>query len=412
MRILVLAAYCEPEIAASLYLYSNVYDAIAKLGHQVLVLTPTPTRGIDDSIRRNYKKSKEEVGFEGNLLIRRFWLPREGKNNLHRFLRYVLLCFVLSWKALWIKTDVIFAASTPPIIGLVGSVLRSIKRCRFVYNIQDLFPESLVSTGVIKEDSKIYKIGSLVQRIIYKNTDKIITISESFRYRIMATGVSSHKVYVIQNWAETDRIFPISRKENVLCDRYQLPRNKFLVTYCGNMGLSQNLEMLLEVAVEFTSFEDIHFVLIGDGACRPSLEKLINGNTFNNITLLPFQPYDDIAHVFSLGDISLVLSKANVGASAVPSKTWSIMAAARPLLASFDLDSDLCSMINGAECGVCVRAEDKNAFKDALINLYASRDILSEMGENGRKYVLEHCSSTTNPGRYAEIIIGSVQRKK
>ena len=120
--------------------------------------------------------------------------------------------------------------------------------------------------------------------------------------------------------------------------------------------------------------------------------------------LLPFQPYKNISHVFSLGDIGLILSKANVGQNSVPSKTWSIMSAERFVLASFDMKSELSSIILEADCGICVPPDDKEAFKNAIVELYNNRAMLVEKGRNGRRYILKNLTREKGTSKYIETI--------
>jgi glycosyltransferase involved in cell wall biosynthesis len=123
--------------------------------------------------------------------------------------------------------------------------------------------------------------------------------------------------------------------------------------------------------------------------------------------MLPFQPYKDISQVFSLGDASLVISKPGVGANSVPSKTWSIMSASRPVLANFD-ENELKDIITRNNCGIFTKAGDKEAFKESILALYRDRELAREMGRNGRKFVMENLTREHGTARYVEIIKSAV----
>ena len=243
----------------------------------------------------------------------------------------------------------------------------------------------------------------MIENFTYRNADRIIVISEEFKRNIMAKGVPEEKIEVVYNWVDGDAVADIPREQNVLFGRYGLDPSKFHVTYCGNIGLTQNLDMLLDVAKTLEQNDDIQFVLVGNGAYRQQLEQQLSQNSIGNITLLPFQPYEDIAHVFSLGDVSLVISKPGTGAGSVPSKTWNIMAASRPVLASFD-DGELRDIIEQNRCGLFARAGDKDAFREAVLRLYSDRNLCLEMGHNGRRFVTRHLTKESGTQRYVEII--------
>ena len=304
-----------------------------------------------------------------------------------------------------------FIDSTPPIQGLKMPLIKWIRRKLTVYNAQDIFPDSLVGTGLTHEGSLIWKIGRIVEKITYKYADKIIVISDDFRKNLIAKGVPEEKIVVVYNWVDQNAVVNVPREQNKLIDKYSLDPNKFYVTYCGNIGLTQNMEMLLEVAKAVESNEDIHFVLVGEGAFKKELEEIIKDKNIRNITLLPFQPYEDISHVFSLGDVGIIISKPGVGANSVPSKTWSIMSASRPVLANFD-ENEIKSILENNHCGVFTKAGDKVAFTDAIIWLYENREKCKEYGKNGRKFVMENLTREVGTKKYVDVIKSVVNSSK
>ena len=379
------------------------------------------------------------------MVVHRFSMFPEGKNPFLRALRYALCTIKHFNRGVFAKDarscNVMFIASTPPIQGAMAAM---VKKCRrdhipFVYNLQDIFPDSLVGTGLAKKDGLLWKIGRRIENFTYRNADKIIVISQDFKRNIMAKGVPEEKIEVIYNWVDQNAVVEIPREQNKLFDMYGLDRSKFYITYNGNIGLTQNMEMLAEVAREFEQEgrNNIHFVLTGNGAYWETLVNRLRGAheehrhnapdgteaiTFGNITLLPFQPYEDIAHVFSLGDASLVISKPGVGENSVPSKTWSIMSASRPVLANFD-ENELKEIVDGTSalrqaqgpqtqkpCGIFTKAGDKAAFKEAILKLYGDRELCKEMGRNGRQFVMDNLTKEVGTQKYVEVIKSLVKQ--
>ena len=163
------------------------------------------------------------------------------------------------------------------------------------------------------------------------------------------------------------------------------------------------MDMLLEVAKELESEQEICFVLVGEGAYKAKVQEIINEKQIKNVTLLPFQPYEDISHVFSLGDVGLVISKPGVGENSVPSKTWSILSASRPVLANFD-ENELKEIVDKHQCGFFTKAGDKTAFKDAIFKLYKDRDLCREMGQNGRQFIMDNLTKTAGTQKYIDVI--------
>lgn len=400
MKAIFPCSYYLPETAASLYITDNIVHACADKGIEVDLYTPSPTRNVPDGS----VWEREERQMDGKLRIHRFHLYGEGKNPMLRALRYFLGEFILLHYCMWKKYDVAFVDSTPPIQGLKMPLIKWLKRKPTIYNVQDIFPDSLVGTGLTHEGSLIWKIGRIVEKITYRYADKIIVISEDFKKNIMAKGVPEDKIVVIYNWVDQNKVVDVPREENKLFEIYGLDRGKFYITYNGNIGLTQNMDMLLDVAKELQEeYEDIHFVLVGNGAYLDEVKRKVADQQLENVHLLPFQPYEDISHVFSLGDASLVISKPGVGANSVPSKTWSIMSASRPVLANFD-ENELKTIIENNHCGIFTKAGDKDAFKESILTLYNHRELCKEYGHNGRKFVLDNLTREVGTQKYVDVI--------
>lgn len=404
MRILQLAGYFFPEKAASIYLEENRYEAFSNAGFKTIVYAARPQRGLTEEEYKEYKHKKLEMMYNGGVEVHRFAMYREGKNPVLRALRYFLISAIQFWKGAWTKDiNLIYVASTPPTQGALAALVKKCKRVPFVYNLQDIFPDSLAGTDLARKGGLLWKIGRVIENFTYRNADKIIVISEDFKKNIMAKGVPEEKIVVIYNWVDQNAVIDVPRSENVLFDRYGLDRSKFYITYNGNIGLTQNMDMLLEVAKALESNEDIQFVLVGNGAYLEEVKRIIAERNVQNVTLLPFQPYEEISHVFSLGDVSLVISKPGVGANSVPSKTWSIMSASRPVLANFD-ENELKSIIEKNNCGIFTKAGDKVAFTDAILKLYGDRELCKEMGRNGRNFVMENLTKEVGTQKYVDVI--------
>ena len=424
MKVLQLTGYFLPEKAASIYLTENRLEAFGKAGIDTVIWASRPTRGLSDEEYEEYKHKKLEMMYDGKVTVKRFAMYREGRNPILRALRYSLNWIIQLWKGLREKdVDVIYLASTPPIQGMLGAFIKKFRGIPFVYNLQDIFPDSLFNNGLANKGGLLWKIGRVIENFTYRHADKIIVISEDFKKNIMAKGVPEEKIVVVYNWVDQNAVVDIPRERNKLFDAYGLDRSKFYVTYNGNIGLSQNLDMLLSVAEEFQSAKvqafhgneicctDIHFVLVGNGAYLDEVKRIIAEKKLENVHLLPFQPYEDISHVFSLGDASLVISKPGTGAASVPSKTWSIMSASRPVLANFD-ENELKQIVEKHHCGIFTKAGDKEAFKQSILALYNNREMAVEMGKNGRQFVMGNLTREVGTQKYVDVIKSVVAEAK
>ena len=405
MRILVPTSYYLPEQVASSYLDDNLREVIAANGIEMRVVTPMPSRNLPEGI---IDVPKYEELCEGKISIYRFPLFKEKKGTVRRTFRYILQIikqyFICIHSDFCKDCDFISVASTPPIIGVMAVLVKKRKRLPFLYTIQDIFPDSLVGSGLIKNGGFIWRLGRKIEDYVYKNADKIIVISEGFKKNLLAKGVSEEKIEVIYNWVDEDAVVDIPREQNVLFERYGLQSKKFYISYSGNIGLTQNMDLLLDVMSDLQVEEPtINLVLIGEGAYKTQVESIVKEKKLANVIILPFQPFEDISHVFSIGDVGLVISKPGVGENSVPSKTWSIMSASRPVLANFD-ENELKTVIEENNCGIFTKAGDKAAFIDAILKFYNDRELCREMGNNGRQFVMDNLTKKVGTQRYVDVI--------
>ena len=404
MNILCLNAYFTPEIVSISAIEKDLILGLVEAGHSLQIITPTPSRGIDKESYKKYKKIKNEKLYDGRVIVRRFACPREKKNPIIRAIRYFWCNFREYQIAKRYKdVDVVFAFSTPPTQGLLGTkVAKKLskklkKKIPFIYNLQDIFPDSLVTTGLSKKNSLLWKIGRAIEDKTYRNCDRIITISESMKQNILDKGVPEQKISVISNWIDVNNVHPVAKDDNKLYEEFGIAKDKFLVVYAGNFGKAQGAHVLLDVANLLSDNHDVQFVIFGGGSEFDSVKE--EASNMQNVIINPLLPADRVSEVYSLGDVAVITCKKGVGNSGMPSKTWSIMACNTPIIASFDLDSDLAKTIDIANAGICVEPENATALKEAI--LFAKENKLKA---NGREYVIEHASKEKCVDRYVEEI--------
>lgn len=409
MRILKLSAYCYPEQESSSHLTDDLYEAFEKADFYVDNYVPMPTRGVSDNVRNEYKKKKEEKLYNGHVMIHRFPMFREGKNPIGRALRYVLVNLVQYWKGAHAKeVDVVLSGSTPPTQGLLCALVKKRLSRKYkhpvsmVFAIQDIFPDSLVTSGMTRKGSFLWKLGSRISGYAYNNADQIITISESMKKNLIEKGVPEKKIKVISNWIDTDSVYPVDRNRNSLFDEYGIDRRKYIVVYAGNMGASQGVTVIPRAARLLAENDDIHFVIFGEGTEYTKVLEESDG--LKNIEIHGLLSADRVPEVYSLGDVALITCKKGVGKSGMPSKTWSIMACNTPIIASFDPESELAEVLDDANAGVCVSPEDTEALADAISAAYSGWKALSDKKADIRSYVVNHADRKKCVQSYVDTI--------
>ncbi|MBR4173291.1 MAG: glycosyltransferase family 4 protein, partial [Clostridia bacterium] len=290
---------------------------------------------------------------------------------------------------------------TPPTQGFLAGMVAKKLGAEFVYNLQDIFPDSMVNAGMTKKGSILWKIGRKIEDFSYRSADKIIVISEDFKKNIMAKGVTEDKIEVIPNWADTDRVAPVPKKDNRLYSELSLDADKFTVLYAGNFGASQGADIVIKAAELLQNQSDIQFVVFGGGSEYEKVREYVSDRKIENIKLFDLLPIERVSEVYSLGDIAIISGKKGIGKSGMPSKTWTIMACNVPILASFDTQSELGDLLRQTGAGICIEPENVSLLADTIAKIYNSEIILSP---NGRSYVMENASKEKCAERYVNII--------
>ena len=402
MKILIPSSYYHPEQCAGLFVIDDMTEEAARQRITSLITVPTPTRNVPSDA----KWERDEYLYDGIVQVHRFRMYGEGKNPVLRALRYLLCEIVQLHYMLWKKYDVAFIDSTPPIQGLKLPIVRLFRKKGIVHNVQDLFPETLSGTGLAKQGGLLWKIGMWVSNVTFRNSDKIIAISNDIKRSMVARGVPAEKIEVVYNWVDEKAVQPVAKEDNPLFEEFGLDRNKFTIVYAGNLGNAQNIGIVLAGAKELP---EVQFAVFGSGGLENEVRKRISDEGLTNIHLNPLQPVERVKFVYSLGDACIVSCKEGLGGSAMPSKSWSIMSCGRPVVASFD-EGELKEILENNNCGVFSHAGNVKEFVAAIRQMATNREKCEEMGKNARQFILNNLTKEVGAKKYVDIIKSVVKK--
>jgi len=276
------------------------------------------------------------------------------------------------------------------------------RRAPLVFNIQDVFPDAAIETGAIT-NAAVIKASRWLEKISYRFASIVTVLSDDLRDNVVAKlppGQAS-KVVVIPNFVDTEVIRPLDRMT-----KYRLELgidDRPVVMYAGNVGFSQSLNLLLDAAREFP---DVAFVVNGSGAARSALEA--DAKKLSNVVFGDYQPIERLSEVLATADIHAVLLRRGLGKVSVPSKTYSIMAAGRAVVAAIDPGTEVTRLIAGAQCGHAVRPDDSAALIEALRTMLADFHEIRQMGERARQFVEQVASPTSVAEQYVAAVGGVV----
>ena len=404
LRLAVLCPHFEPDTAPTGVVMSRIVHELAALGHEVHVVTALPW----------YREHRIEPGWEGRWIrtettswgsiTRVHPFPGGDKRNLVRralgFAGFGVLSGLASLRGG--RVDAVIAMSPPLTIGLTGWVTHLVRRGPLVFNIQDVFPDAAIDTGAIT-DRRIIAVARWLERVSYHRSAAVTVLSDDLRDNVAAKIAPSRRrrgrpeVVVIPNFVDTAFITPLDRMTPL---RAELGIGDGpVVLYAGNIGFSQSLEMVIDTA---RGFPDATFLINGDGSARATMEARAAG--LPNVVFSGYQPHGRVPEVLATGDIHLVPLRAGLGRVSVPSKTYSILAAGRPVLAAIDPATEVPRMIAASGGGVSVPPDDPEAFREALAGLLADLPAAEAMGRRGRAWVEGEASPAAVAEAYAALV--------
>ena len=303
------------------------------------------------------------------------------------------------------RSDVILCESPPLLAGIAAYFVSKVKGVRFTVRIQDIHPDVLEETGVVRNRFLISLMRS-IERFVYAKAVLVTTISPTYRERIISKGVPPEKVKCIPNWADDSFLLPATDRTPEA--EPDLKKN-FTVTYAGTMSWFQDLETVVEAANLVQRNSEIQFLMIGDGAIKKNLLERAEALSLRNISFLPFQPREVYYSVLKASDICLVSLKKSVTAPEMPSKVLEIMMVGTPLLANVPEKSDISRVVIEADCGLVVEPEEPKALADSILWLYQNRQGLKRFGINGRRYALANFSLKTSVDAFETVLKTVIQ---
>lgn len=332
-------------------------DLVALHGMEVTVVTGFPLSG-ESLPRREIRNGVRVIRARGTTFS-----PRRFIGRATNYVTYFLSAFSVALRLR--RQDVTIALTDPPIIGIAAIAARP--RRGMIYLCQDIFPE----VASLLQDFHSTAINNLLERInryLVSRATRIIALGETMAARLInGKGADPAKVTVIHNWADTQAIVP-SPKHNPFAIAHGLT-DRFVVLHAGNIGLSQNLDVVIDAAELLRDRRDIVVLFIGDGQRRHVLEASVRERALSNVRFLPFQPRDQLRWTYATSDVCLVSLKPGLAGYIVPSKLYPILAAGRPYIAALERDSEAAALTERHRCGIVVTPGDARALAAAITGL-------------------------------------------
>jgi glycosyltransferase involved in cell wall biosynthesis len=309
---------------------------------------------------------------------------------------------VLSGALLASKPDVLIATSPQFLCAVAGQAVAKLRRVPFVFEVRDLWPESIVAVGALPAGHPVVRGLELIEERLYRQADRIVVVTESFRERLVSRGVPDRKIAVVTNGVDLERFVPAERATK-LRSRLGYAADDFVVVYVGTHGMAHGLDTVLDVAGRLRSHPEVRFLLVGEGAERERLQERADREGLKNVRFLGSLPREEIAEVYASSNLCLVpLRKSELFTTVIPSKIFEILGMARPILLA--VDGEARRIVEASGGGFFTPPGDAGAMGDAIERLAADRASCDEMGRRGRQYVMENFDRSILADKYLRIL--------
>ena len=413
MRLILISAYFPPEVGSASHLYYELGSELVRRGHEVTILTGYPTYNIDQkSLPAAYRSGrwmKERVNGMDIVRIRTIGMPRQIP--VLRGLGQITLALFLSFSGLFLtdgKFDLVLVYSPPLFLGWTALLLRRFKGVKAVLNVQDLFPQSAIDLNVLRSGVLI-KLFRRMESTLYRKSDLVVVHSPGNKEHVVSCGGSASRVSVIPVMVDTKAVMP-GERENEFRRCYNIPAEEYVVSFAGVIGLSQDVDTIIDAARLLQQHERVVFYVIGDGMEKPRLMARAQG--MKNVRFLPMLPKEEYVEMLHASDVCLATLRKEVLTPVVPSKIMSIMAAGRPLVAAFPAGGDAPKIVNSAQCGICVEPENAAALAGAIRSLYENPALGKRYGESGRQFVEQYFSLEVCTTLFEQAFASTLTQKK
>ena len=414
MKILYVSQYFPPEMGAPSARASELAHHWARAGHQVSILTgfpnhPTGIVPAEWRARMRHLVYREKAG---EVDVFRTWLWALPNRKSHERMRnYASFCASATLRGLTLpRPDVIIATSPQLLVGLSGWWLSSARHIPFVFEVRDLWPESLAALGIGSEDSLLYHSLSAIAKFLYERADHIVVVSPAFKDRLLENWrVPAEKIDIVENGVETDTFSPYAAVDNNLRQQLGL-EGKFVASYIGTMGNAHGLETLLEAASQLQQQNpNVMILFIGEGAEKDRIMEVARSRTLSNVRFLDQQPRDKIPAFILASDVCLVLlRKTEVFKTVIPTKMLEFMSCARPVI--LGVEGQARQILEEAGAGLAVEPENYVALVEAINSLQNDSNRARAMGQKGREYILARFSRARMAEKYIDVLQATIAK--
>ena len=401
-RAMLFNQYYWPDHASTAQHLTDLAEGLASQGHDVHVVC---SRG--GYRERAPRPPRREV--HNGVTIHRVDATALGRaSTLRRMSDYLSFYLRAFWLGLLLpRFDVVTTLTTPPIIGLIGTLLRRLKGSRHIYWSMDLHPDASLALGKMSIRNPVVRGLRWLSDFVYRHADKVVVLGPYMMDRIVAKGVRPDRLTLIPVWSRRDEIYPMPRENHPLREELGL-EGKFVAMYSGNLGLAHSFDEFLEAARRLRHRDDVVFLYVGDGPRLAEVKSAQAAEGLTNIRFLRYFPRDMLHASLSIADVHLISMRSEMTGIVVPGKLYGAMASGRPTVFVGPVHCESADTIREADCGATIRLGDVDGLIAAIEGFADDHQGALEMGRRGRSAFLARHEKDGCCAAWAAMIGGIV----
>lgn len=409
MKITFLCQYFPPEMGAPSARTFEHARHWAALGHDVTVVTGFPNHptGVIRPEYRGQKVKRERVA--GIDLLRAWVYVAPNKGFARRVLNFLSFFFssLLLGAVMTRRPDVVVGTSPQFFCAVAAYLLSIVKRAPFVFEVRDIWPQSAVELGALRNPLVIRALEA-IEMHLYRRAALIVPVAEATRAYLLAKGIAAEKIVVIPNGIDAQFLASATMTPETLRRELGL-EDKFIVSYIGTHGMSHALDVVLQAAAQLRDERDLHFLFVGEGAEKAKLKEMATTLQLNNITFLDEQPRPRLLAFYRASDVSLVpLKRLEIFTKVLPSKLFELMGVGTPIICS--VAGEAAGLVERSQAGLCIKPEDPDALIAAIQQLRDDKTLRATLRANGQRFVRAHYLRSTLAETYLAALARIVNR--
>jgi len=405
-RVLIHSIVFSPDGVSTAYLYNDIALGLVDNGFDVVVLTTTPHYNLIESELIKQPIAKKLFGlyyqsdFKG---IQVYHIPlKKYKSTVKRLMSFVywhILSLFISFSIK--KINFVLSPSPPLSIGFISLLIAKLKRAKSVYNVQEIYPDLLINQGSLKSPI-IINLLKLFEKFIYNYSSAVTTIDKVFYSTISSRFSDTTKLRIIPNFVDTELYKPLVQKLE-LPSIFGHDNGKIKILYAGNIGFFQDWEPVLFAAKELLK-DNVEFWVIGEGVQKEYLETEVQNQNLSNVRIFPYQSRELIPIINNYADIHFIAINQLMEQEGFPSKVYTIMACAKPIVVVTGENTPLYNFLKDINCSELIMNNRNVNFTEAIRKLANNKELREEMGINGYNEIIKNYSKKVVISRYANLL--------